>query len=69
VDGRTLTTGGPHAKGSLAAPLSEGELETKLRNQARHAGFVDPIDAIIEALWRIDTLNSLEPLLAMLRGA
>jgi 2-methylcitrate dehydratase PrpD len=69
VDGRTLTASVPHAKGSLEAPLSDGELETKLRNQARHADFVGPIDAIIEALWRIDTLSSLQPLLAMLRGA
>jgi hypothetical protein len=48
-----------HAKGSKERPLSDQEIEVKVRQQAAVAG----VDQMIAAAWRIDTLADIGPLL------
>lgn len=65
-DGRTLTATVLHAKGSFEAPLSDAEIEAKVRDSARHGGFGGPINDAIEAAWRIDTLPNIGGFLRLL---
>jgi 2-methylcitrate dehydratase PrpD len=58
-DGRHLRTTVLHAKGSKERPLSDQEIEVKVRQQAAVAG----VDQMIAAAWRIDTLADIGPLL------
>jgi 2-methylcitrate dehydratase PrpD len=58
-DGRHLRTTVLHAKGSKERPLSDQEIEAKVRQQAGTAR----IDDLIAAAWRIDTLADIGPLL------
>jgi 2-methylcitrate dehydratase PrpD len=68
TDGRTLSATVLHAKGSLEQPLTDGEIEAKLRDSARHGGFAGPVDAIVAAVWGIDRTSEIGPMMAMLRG-
>ncbi len=58
-DGRQLRTTVLHAKGSKERPLSDQEIEAKVRQQAAIAR----IDDVIAAAWRIDMLADIGPLL------
>ncbi len=58
-DGRHLQTTVLHAKGSKERPLSDQEIEAKVRQQAAVAG----VDQMIAAAWQIDTLANVRPLL------
>jgi 2-methylcitrate dehydratase PrpD len=58
-EGRHLRTTVLHAKGSRERPLSDQEIEAKVRQQAA----VAHIDDMIAAAWRIDTLSDIGPLL------
>ena len=44
------------AKGSLADPLSDREIEAKLRDCARLSGTDWNTDRVIDDVWRLDTL-------------
>jgi 2-methylcitrate dehydratase PrpD len=68
TDGRTLSATVLHAKGSLEQPLTDGEIEAKLRDSARHGGFDGPVDAIVAVVWGIDRTSEIGPMMAMLRG-
>jgi 2-methylcitrate dehydratase PrpD len=65
-DGRTLETTMLHPRGSASRPLSNLEIEDKVRDLARYGGFRGPIDRIIAMLWQLDALPSIGPLAALL---
>src|ERR1700722_5826005 len=58
-EGRHLRTTVLHAKGSRERPLSDQEIEVKVRQQAA----VRRIDDVIAAAWQIDTLANVGTLL------
>jgi 2-methylcitrate dehydratase PrpD len=51
------------AKGSLADPLSDGDIEAKLRECARLGGSDWDQDRIIDGVWRLDTLADVSGLM------
>ena len=51
------------AKGSLADPLSDRDIEAKLRDCARLGGTDWDIDRIIDDVWRLDTLADVSGLM------
>jgi 2-methylcitrate dehydratase PrpD len=51
------------AKGSLADPLSDRDIEAKLRECARLGGTKWDIDRIIDDVWRLDTLADVSSLM------
>lgn len=65
TDGRTLSATVLHAKGSQEQPLTDWEIEAKLRDSADHGGFAGPIDAIVAAIWALDQATTVAPLMAM----
>jgi 2-methylcitrate dehydratase PrpD len=67
TDGRILKSTVLHAKGSTERPLSDQDIEAKVRELARHSGFRGSIDDVIAAAWRLDTMATIEPLIEALR--
>ena len=67
-DGRVLTSTVAHSKGSVERPLSDREIEDKARVSASSGNFAGDMDAIFAALWRIGTMESIRPLMALLAG-
>jgi 2-methylcitrate dehydratase PrpD len=51
------------AKGSLADPLSDHDIEAKLRDGARLGGTDWDIDRVIDGVWRLDTLADVSGLM------
>jgi 2-methylcitrate dehydratase PrpD len=51
------------AKGSLAAPLSDRDIEAKVRDCARLGGADWDIDRVIDGVWRLDTLADVSGLM------
>jgi len=66
TDGRTLETTTLNPRGSAQRPLTNQEIEDKVRDLARYGGFRGPIDRIIAMLWELETLPSIEPLARLL---
>jgi 2-methylcitrate dehydratase PrpD len=62
-DGRQLEATVLHAKGSIEQPLSDREIEVKVRELAPLAG----IDALFAAVWQLDSLTDIGPLLSASR--
>jgi 2-methylcitrate dehydratase PrpD len=62
-DGRQLEATVLHAKGSMEQPLSDREIEVKVRELAPLAG----IDALFAAVWQLDSLTDIGPLLSASR--
>ena len=56
VSGELLSETVMAARGSLADPLSDLDIEVKLRDCSRLSGTVWNADAVIEGVWRLDTL-------------
>jgi 2-methylcitrate dehydratase PrpD len=54
-----------HARGSLARPLSDGELEAKCRDLARYGAPGVDAERLIEALWAIDQTNDAGQIMKM----
>jgi len=67
VDGRTLSTTVTHAKGSTELPLTDAEIEAKVRDLASHGGFSGSIDGVISAIWRLDVSPTIARLLEAVR--
>ena len=65
-DGRTLKSTVLHARGSIERPLSDDEIAAKVRDLAAFGGFRGAIDDVIAALWQIDTMPTIEPLVSLL---
>lgn len=53
-DGRRCTTHIAHALGSLARPMSDAEVEAKVRDLAAYRGCEAHIGRLIDAVWRLD---------------
>jgi 2-methylcitrate dehydratase PrpD len=66
VDGRLLTATVPHARGSADRPLTDQDIEAKVRDLARHGDFKGTIGDVIAAVWRLDTMATIDPLIATL---
>lgn len=62
TDGQTFEATVDHPKGSEQNPLSDREIEDKLRDSCRHGGFTGAIDTIIARAWEIDRLPTITPL-------
>lgn len=67
TDGRRLEATVLHARGSTEHPLSDQEIEAKVRELARYGGFRGPVDDVIAAIWRLDTMATIAPLIGALR--
>ncbi|MGE0418171.1 MAG: MmgE/PrpD family protein [Acetobacteraceae bacterium] len=67
-DGRMLETTVLHPIGSEERPLSDADIEAKTRDLARQGGFGGSIDAVIAAVWGIDSAASVRPLMDAARG-
>jgi 2-methylcitrate dehydratase PrpD len=63
TSGETLSEIVMEAKGSLADPLSDRDIEAKLRDCARLGGTDWDIDRIIDDVWRLDTLADVSSLM------
>jgi 2-methylcitrate dehydratase PrpD len=63
TSGETLSEIVMAAKGSLADPLSDRDIEAKLRDCARLGGTNWDIDRIIDGVWRLDTLDDASSLM------
>jgi 2-methylcitrate dehydratase PrpD len=61
--GETLTAHVAHARGSLARPLSDKELETKFRDLAAYGAPKINAERLIEAVWRIDQMDNIAELM------
>jgi 2-methylcitrate dehydratase PrpD len=57
TDGRVLEKQVDHAIGSLAHPMSDGDLEAKARGLCAPILASDQIDSLIEQCWRLDTMK------------
>jgi 2-methylcitrate dehydratase PrpD len=62
-DGRTLCATVTHARGSLEQPLTDRDLEDKVRALG---GACAEIDAVIDLIWRLDTPADLTRLMGLL---
>jgi 2-methylcitrate dehydratase PrpD len=67
-DGRQFATEVTDARGSLARPLSDADLEAKLRRCARDGAPERSGDAVIEAVWTLDREADLGRLVAAMSG-
>jgi len=63
ASGETLSEIVMAAKGSLADPLSDRDIEAKLRDCARLGGTDWDIDRIVDDVWRLDTLADVSSLM------
>ena len=63
TSGETLSEIVMEAKGSLADPLSDRDIEAKLRDCARLGGTDWDIDRIIDGVWRLDELADVSSLM------
>lgn len=63
ASGETLSEAVMAAKGSLADPLSDRDIEAKLRDCSRLGGTAWDADAIIGNVWRLDTLADVSSLM------
>src|ERR1700712_4853221 len=68
ASGETLSETVMAARGSLADPLSDRDIEAKLRECARLGGTAWNADAIIEDVWHLDALADLSGLMNSHRG-
>ncbi len=57
VDGRVLSETVIHARGSLAAPLTDEEIVAKVRALAGRSRIGARIDAVIDCVWSLDSLG------------
>ena len=67
-DSTILTETVLHARGSLHAPLTDSDLEAKLRDCARQGGFAGDVGALIAAVWSLDEAVSVAPLMELTRA-
>lgn len=64
ADGRTLEARVPHALGSLQRPMSDAQIEAKVRDLSCHAGVpADTTERWLQAAWRVDSLRNARELI------
>jgi 2-methylcitrate dehydratase PrpD len=64
-DGKTLEATVAHAHGSLENPLSDSEIEAKVRDLAAMGKSGCDMDGIIKAVWGLDKLPNVAGLMGM----
>jgi 2-methylcitrate dehydratase PrpD len=69
IDGRVLESTVLHARGSTERPLSDQDIEAKVRELAVYGAFRRSIEQVIATVWQLDTMGTIEPLIAVLRVA
>ena len=62
-DGRTLSHRVLHPKGTRENPLSDGEIEAKLRDMAKPYLKAPAIDQLVQGLWSIDRCSDVSSLM------
>jgi len=67
TDGRALESTVRHARGSAERPLSDQDIEVKVRDLARRGAGRESINDVIAAVWQLDTMATITPLLGALR--
>lgn len=67
-DGRTLTAGFEHGRGSEHRPLSDEELMEKYRDQAGRVLPADRVDKLARTVWSLERAGDLTELLDLLAG-
>jgi 2-methylcitrate dehydratase PrpD len=65
TSGETRSAHIAHARGSLARPLSDRELEDKLRDLAAYGAPAVAADRLIAAVWELDTSPSVAKLIGI----
>ena len=65
-DGTLLEENQPHPRGGFEEPLPPGEIEEKFRANARLALPMDKVDAVLDAVHRLETLSSISILTGLL---
>jgi 2-methylcitrate dehydratase PrpD len=66
-DGRRVGATVLHARGSAEHPLSDSDIETKVRDLGRPSGTACDIDGLINAVWRLDAAADVCALMALVR--
>jgi 2-methylcitrate dehydratase PrpD len=56
-DGRRCTMHIAHALGSLERPMSDADIEAKVRDLAAYRGCAGDVDRLIDAVWGLDTVE------------
>src|SRR5690242_19166076 len=67
LDGRTLEEMVLHARGSTEQPLSDQDVETKVRELAQYGAFSGRIDDVIATAWKLEKLETIYPLIEAAR--
>ncbi len=65
-NGRSLATTVVHARGSVENPMSDGQIESKVRDLARSGRMRGSVEAIIDQIWHLDELADAGALPALL---
>ena len=66
--GGILTAEVTHARGSLEAPLTDAEIEAKLRDCARQGASDCDVDRIIDEVWNLDKAPTVRRLMSLARA-
>jgi len=66
ADGRKFAQFVPHALGSLERPMSDAQVEAKVRDLARFSGTDHLTDAWLPEAWRLDELGRADAFLSLL---
>jgi 2-methylcitrate dehydratase PrpD len=69
TQGEVLSTEVTHARGSLALPMTDAEIEEKARALASIGCPACDVEAIIGTVWRLDQMDDLHPLMRLLAPA
>jgi 2-methylcitrate dehydratase PrpD len=67
TDGRVFERTVEHPKGSIEQPLSNQEIEAKVRDLARYGVFQGSIEDVIATIWKLDEMATIEPLMRALQ--
>jgi 2-methylcitrate dehydratase PrpD len=67
LDGRTLEETVPHARGSAEQPLSDQDIERKVRELAQYGAFSGRIDDVIATAWKLEKQETIYPLIEAAR--
>ena len=66
TDGRVFERTIEHPKGSIEQPLSNQEIEAKVRDLALYGGYRGSMDDVIAAVWSLDDMATIDPLIGAL---
>jgi 2-methylcitrate dehydratase PrpD len=67
TDGRVFELTVQHPRGSIERPLSNQEIEEKVRDLASYGAFQGSIEDVVAAIWKLDEMAIIDPLTKALR--